>query len=141
MFDLERKSKPTCLLRRRAADGGRPLRIALFTWESLHTIAVGGVISLHARACSCLCAYVRARPPLMLTRKLTYMPRANIIRHPLLRLALVSSPRCWRGRGGALLVTAGGQRIEEAGAGSSILVRMEEAGAGCWRRLRWDAWA
>ena len=61
MFDLERKSKPTCLLRRRAADGGRPLRIALFTWESLHTIAVGGVISLHARARSCLCGCVRAR--------------------------------------------------------------------------------
>lgn len=24
-------------------DGGKPLRIALLTWESLHTIAVGGV--------------------------------------------------------------------------------------------------
>ena len=29
--------------RNKAADGGRSLRIALFTWESLHTIAVGGV--------------------------------------------------------------------------------------------------
>ena len=27
----------------RAVDGGMPLRIALLTWESLHTIAVGGV--------------------------------------------------------------------------------------------------
>jgi hypothetical protein len=38
-----RKTAGAQLLRRRAADSGRPLRIALFTWESLHTIAVGGV--------------------------------------------------------------------------------------------------
>jgi hypothetical protein len=30
-------------LRGGTADGGRALRIAMFTWESMHTIAVGGV--------------------------------------------------------------------------------------------------
>jgi len=39
----EKGEKKLSRVASKALDGGRPLRIALLTWESLHTIAVGGV--------------------------------------------------------------------------------------------------